>query len=196
MSYQNYMKQALNNVYKKKQQTQGYGQNYSQYGGSPLAGGYQPNMPTSGVNINYPQNPYRGNQNYSGLAGQIPMPAMGGYQTSPISEAIGNMPLSPNIGQPTLNTPYNWGSGGSYTKTRDDVIANLNKPIDSGFGNHTTHTTFDMMKMMMNSSKYPLTPLFDMYGVGNYDTYDEWKNAYMAEHPNNDVIYTYELLGR
>ena len=199
------MKQALNDVYaNKQQQTQGYGQNYSQYGGSPLAGGYQPNMPTSGVNINYPQNPYRGNQNYGGLAGQIPMPAMGGYQTSPISEAIGNMPLSPYIGQPTTNTPLpliqnTWNKpnrgGGTQQMTRDDIIANLGRPIFGQIGSKN-QTRFDMMKMIMNSGRFPWTHLFDMYDIGKYDTYDEWENAYMAEHPNNDVINTYQVQGR
>ena len=183
------MKQALNDVYaNKQQQTQGYGQNYSQYGGSPLAGGYQPNMPTGGVNINYPQNPYSGNQNYSGLAGQIPMPVRGGYQTSPISEAIGNLPFSPS------GNKLNWGSGfGSGNQTRDDIIANFGRPMVGPIGSKN-QTRFDMMKAIMNSGRYPWTSRFDMYDIGKYDTYDEWKNAFMTQYPNNDILSTYQRM--
>ena len=80
-------------------------------------------------------------------------------------------------------------ASGYQDMTRDDIIAMLNKPV-VGIGNHTK---WDIIKMMQGQGGYGVT--IDPWGMKDFNTYDEWKNWFITQHPNNDILASYQTKG-
>jgi len=76
---------------------------------------------------------------------------------------------------------------GGQEMTRDDIIANFAKPMVN-FGKEGG-TRWDLIK---NS---PFGSTWDMWGIGKFDNYEDWKNWFMQEHPENEVLQVVQPMG-
>jgi len=77
------------------------------------------------------------------------------------------------------------------TRTRDDIINFLSSPI----GFKSDQIRWDWLKSMQNSD-FGFMSNFDLYGIDDYDTFEDWKTGYMGKYPENVGIFAVSAKGK
>lgn len=77
----------------------------------------------------------------------------------------------------------------SVNKTRDELIAYFGDP----YGGTGKQTRWDVIKGMQMRGGYGAK--IDPWGMKQFNTFDEWKNWFIQQHPTNEIVTNYQYKG-